>query len=134
MSPAEKAAWVRDHGGAATMILGDGANDSLAFNEAACRGTPVIHRGILSEKADFYYLGKGIRGVRVLFEMNELRQRTQNALLVFSVLYNLTAVSMAAAGYMHPLVAAILMPVSSLITLAIVYIGMVNAFRLSASA
>ena len=40
-SPAEKAGWVRARGSATTMILGDGANDSLAFNEAACRGTPV---------------------------------------------------------------------------------------------
>jgi len=129
LSPQEKAAWVRARGGATTMILGDGANDSLAFNEDACRGTPVIHRGILSEKADFYYLGRGIRGVRALFEMNELRRRTQNALLVFSVLYNLGAVSIAATGNLHPLLAAVLMPVSSLMTLGIVFFGMKNAFR-----
>ena len=131
MTPVEKAGWVRARGTDTTMILGDGANDSLAFNEAACRGTPVIHRGILSEKADFYYLGKGIHGVRALFGMNELRRRTQNALLVFSILYNLVAVSIAAAGYMHPLLAAILMPVSSLITLGIVFLGMRNAFRVA---
>jgi Cu2+-exporting ATPase len=63
--------------------------------------------------------------------MNELRRRTQNVLLVFSVLYNLVAVSLAAAGHMHPLLAAILMPVSSLITLGIVFLGMKSAFRIA---
>ena len=48
-------------------MLGDGVNDSLAFERAMCRGTPVIHRGALEQKADFYYLGRGIGGIRALF-------------------------------------------------------------------
>ena len=109
-----------------TLMLGDGANDSLAFDAAFARGTPVIHRGVLAGKADFYYLGRGIAGIRRLFEVNAARRRTQSWLLVFSVAYNLVAVGLAAAGHMSPLLAAILMPVSSLITLAIVAGGMKN--------
>jgi Cu2+-exporting ATPase len=127
MSPRGKAEWFSQHDDA--LMLGDGANDSLAFDRALCRGTPVVHRGILEQKADFYYLGRGIAGIRALFEINDARHRTQIALLVFMVAYNLLAVGMAVSGNMNPLIAAILMPLSSLATLAIVGWGMRGVWR-----
>ncbi len=127
LSPQQKADWLDQHNDA--LMLGDGANDSLAFDRALCRGTPVVHRGVLEAKADFYYLGRGIAGIRALFEINDARHRTQVALLVFMIAYNLFAVGMAVSGKMNPLVAAILMPTSSLATLAIVGWGMRGAWR-----
>ena len=124
LTPQEKAAWIEEHGAGDALMLGDGANDSLAFDRALCRGTPVIHRGVLQSKADFYYLGRGIRGIRSLFEVDRIRRRTQLRVLVFSVAYNLLAVGLAVAGKMNPLVAAALMPINSLLTLAIVGAGM----------
>lgn len=130
LSPRDKAAWFEHEGRAdSALMLGDGANDSLAFDRALCRGTPVIHRGLLEQKADFYYLGRGIGGIRALFEVDAVRRRTQTAILVFSVAYNVLAVGLAVAGKMNPLVAAILMPVNSLATLAIVTGGMRRVFR-----
>ncbi len=123
-TPAGKAEWIRRHDARDTLMLGDGANDSLAFDAAFARGTPVIHRGVLEGKADFYYLGRGLAGIRRLFEVNDARRRTQAGLLGFSIVYNLLAVGLAVAGRMNPLLAAILMPVSSLATLAIVAGGM----------
>jgi Cu2+-exporting ATPase len=128
LTPPDKAAWFDHHDRRDTLMLGDGANDSLAFDRAFCRGTPVIHRGLLEQKADFYYLGRGLGGIRALFEIDAVRRRTQVAILVFSVLYNLLAVGLAVAGWMNPLVAAILMPVNSLLTLAIVTGGMRRVF------
>ena len=127
MSPREKAEWLAQHDNA--LMLGDGANDSLAFDRALCRGTPAVHRGVLERKADFYYLGRGIAGIRGLFEINDARHRTQVALLVFMIGYNLLAVGMAVSGRMNPLIAAILMPASSLATLAIVGWGMRGVWR-----
>jgi Cu2+-exporting ATPase len=127
LSPHEKADWFSQNDDA--LMLGDGANDSLAFDRALCRGTPVIHRGVLEQKADFYYLGRGIAGIRALFEINDARHRTQVALLVFMIAYNLLAVGMAVSGNMNPLIAAILMPLSSLATLAIVGWGMRGVWR-----
>jgi Cu2+-exporting ATPase len=129
LDPAEKARWIEENDGARTLMLGDGANDSLAFDRALCRGTPVIHRGLLEGKADFYYLGRGIGGIRALFEIGARRKRTQTMILVFSVAYNVLAVGFAAAGRMSPLIAAILMPANSLATLALVSAGMRKAFR-----
>jgi Cu2+-exporting ATPase len=126
-SPQAKAEWLEQHASTDALMLGDGANDSLAFDRALCRGTPVIHRGVLEQKADFYYLGRGIRGIRALFEVDVIRRRTQRSILVFSIAYNLLAVGLAVAGMMNPLVAAALMPINSLLTLAIVVGGMRRA-------
>lgn len=128
MTPQEKAEWIHSEKRHDTLMLGDGANDSLAFDAALCRGTPVIHRGILEQKADFYYLGRGIGGIRALFEINDVRRRTQWIILIFSVLYNLLAVGFAVAGMINPLVAAILMPANSLLTLTLVTAGMRKAY------
>ena len=123
VTPTEKAAWMRRLDRRDTLMLGDGANDTLAFDAAFARGTPVIHRGVLEGKADFYYLGQGIGGLRRLFEVNETRRRTQAWLLGFSIAYNALAVGLAVVGRMNPLLAAILMPVSSLLSLAITGAG-----------
>nr|MBP9913564.1 ATPase P [Opitutaceae bacterium] len=120
--------WFSRPENAAALMLGDGANDSLAFDRALCRGTPVIHRGVLEQKADFYYLGRGISGIRALFEVNAIRHRAQTAILIFSVVYNLLAVGLAVAGLMNPLIAAILMQANSLLTLALVTLGMRRVF------
>ncbi|MFZ5496863.1 MAG: heavy metal translocating P-type ATPase [Verrucomicrobiota bacterium] len=129
VTPEQKAAWVQMLDRRDTLMLGDGANDSLAFDAAFARGTPVIHRGVLEGKADFYYLGQGLGGLRRLFAVNAARRRTQFALLVFSVIYNALAVGLAVSGRMNPLLAAILMPVSSLLSLAIVGAGMRGCLR-----
>ena len=123
MAPGDKAVWIGSHAADDALMLGDGANDSLAFDRALCRGTPVIHRGVLEAKADFYYLRKGIGGVRELLDMSRTHRRVQGAIIAFSVAYNLGACGFAMAGLVNPLVAAVLMPASSLASLAIVSIG-----------
>ncbi len=129
LTPQAKADWIAMHAANDALMLGDGANDSLAFDRALCRGTPVIHRGVLERKADFYYLGRGIGGLRALFEIDSIRRRTQISILIFSVAYNLLAVGLAIAGRMNPLVAAVLMPINSLLTLLLVTSGMRRAFH-----
>ena len=112
LTPREKAEWLDEHAQGAALMLGDGANDSLAFDHALCRGTPAVHRG------------RGIGGVRALLEVNDARRSTHAALLVFMIAYNMMAVGLAATGHMNPLFAAVLMPLSSLATLAIVWMGL----------
>jgi Cu2+-exporting ATPase len=128
-TPQAKGDWIRAHDRRDTLMLGDGANDTLAFGAAFARGTPVVHRGLLESRADFYYLGRGLGGLRRMFEVDGARRRTHFWLLVFSVAYNTFAVGLAVAGLMNPLVAAILMPVSSLVSLAIVAGGLREAWE-----
>ena len=129
LSPDGKARWIREHGADDALMIGDGANDSLAFDGALCRGTPVIHRGVLEQKSDFYYLGRGIGGIRALFEVNAVRRRTQAIVLAFSIVYNLVALGWAVAGRINPLVAAVLMPANSIMALGLVGAGMRSVWR-----
>jgi Cu2+-exporting ATPase len=123
MTPHAKADWLRAHGALAdTLMLGDGANDSLAFAESLCCGTPAVDRGVLGQKADFYYLGRGLGGIRLLIQMARCKRRATVAVLLFTGVYNAVAVALALAGKMHPLWAAVLMPLSSLATLGLVFL------------
>jgi len=123
LSPDEKAAQVRRIDARDTLYLGDGANDSLAIDEAWLSGTPAIDRGLLEQKADFYFLGRGLRGVRALLDIAAQRRRIAHAVVTFAIGYNALAIALCLAGRMSPLLAALLMPASSLVSLAIVTIG-----------
>jgi P-type Cu2+ transporter len=126
MSPQAKADWLRALDDRDTLYLGDGANDSLAFDAAWCTGTPAIDRGLLEQKADFYFLGRGLNGVRALLDTAAQRRRTARAVVAFAIAYNAIAIALCLAGRMSPLAAAILMPASSLVSLAIVFAGLRN--------
>ncbi|MEZ5275414.1 MAG: heavy metal translocating P-type ATPase metal-binding domain-containing protein [Opitutaceae bacterium] len=123
-SPQEKADWVRNHDARRILMIGDGANDSLAFDAAGCRGTPAIDRGLLEQKSDFFFLGRSLSGIRRLMETARRHGRVASAILVFAILYNLVAVAFCLAGRMNPLLAAVLMPLSALVSLAIAAWGM----------
>ncbi|MDQ8186973.1 heavy metal translocating P-type ATPase metal-binding domain-containing protein [Pelagicoccus sp. SDUM812002] len=119
--PEEKAAWIDAHDGDQTLMVGDGANDTLAFRSALCAGAPANEQGIVAEKADFHYLGNGIGGIRSLLEIGRQRQAAVRALLAFAIAYNLFAIGLSLVGWVTPLVAAVLMPLSSIASLGIVW-------------
>lgn len=118
-SPEQKANWLSNHGGEKTLFLGDGANDSLAFDAALCSGMPARDQSVLEGKADFCFLGQGLRVLRELFSAARHRQRILHQIFAFAITYNLAAVTLCLAGMMNPLLAAILMPLSSLATIAL---------------
>lgn len=120
MSPQDKAAQVARLPARSTLFIGDGANDSLAFDQALIRGTPVVDRGVLGTKADFFILSRGLNCLLDLFRIGRLRARATQTVFSFAVCYNLIAIAVCLGGHMNPLLAAILMPSSSLVTLAIV--------------
>lgn len=124
LSPEEKAAWLENYDVQDTLFLGDGANDSLAFDAAWCAGTPAIDGGLLEQKADFYFLGRGLNGVRLLLDTAARRRRVARAVVAFALAYNTVAIALCLMGRMNPLLAAILMPASSLVSLAIVIGGL----------
>lgn len=120
LTPEQKAAWVRDRDRDDTLYIGDGANDSLAFDAALCAGSPVSGRSFLEQKADFYFLGHSLRFVSGLLDVAALHRRATRRVFSFSVLYNLATVVAGLMGHLSPLAAAILMPLSSVATLSLV--------------
>lgn len=120
LAPDEKSFAVRHLDHQDTLYLGDGANDSLAFDAAFVTGTPVVDRSLLESKADFYTLGSGLDFLPKLLDTALARANAVRAAFAFALLYNLTTVAFSAAGKMSPLLAAVLMPLSSIISIVIV--------------
>ena len=120
-TPEDKADWLRSREGSQrALMLGDGANDSLAFAQSLVTGTPAVDRGVLEQRADFYYLGRGLSGVRFLLEMAAFKKALTRRVLVLTSIYNAVVIWLALSGLMHPLLASIVMPLSSVATLALV--------------
>ena len=120
LTPEEKESIVRgiDHGD--TLYIGDGMNDTLAFSAAACAGTPVVDKGLLESKADFYFRGRSLKFFSRLRETAKRRATAVRRVAAFAIVYNIAAAGVSLAGHMNPLVAAIIMPLSGLVTLAVV--------------
>lgn len=120
LTPADKAAWLASHEPQHTLYIGDGANDSLAFDAASCAGSPVSGRSFLEHKADFYFLGHSMRFMSRLLGIASLHRRAVRLVFAFSVTYNIATAAVALLGHLSPLWAAILMPLSSAATLSVV--------------
>ncbi len=120
MMPEDKAAWVAAHDAHDTLFIGDGANDSLAFDAASCTGSPVSGRSFLEHKADFYFLGHSMRFVTALIDIAKQHRRAVHRVFAFALLYNIATVVAGLMGHLSPLAAAVLMPLSSVVTLSLV--------------
>lgn len=120
LTPEAKAAWLRERNQDDTLYVGDGANDSLAFDAALCAGSPVTGRSFLEQKADFFFLGHSLRFVSGLLTVAKLHRSATRRVFAFSVSYNIITAVMGLSGHLSPLVAAVLMPLSSLCTLSLV--------------
>ncbi|MDA0768104.1 MAG: heavy metal translocating P-type ATPase metal-binding domain-containing protein, partial [Verrucomicrobia bacterium] len=114
LSPTEKESLVRQLDHLDTLYLGDGANDSLAFDAAYASGTPVADRSVLDQKTDFFFTSRGLGFLPHLFDTARLRTLRVRQVFAFAILYNLAAIALCLTGHMTPLLAAILMPLSSL--------------------
>ncbi len=117
--PEDKAAAVAKLDAADTLYLGDGVNDSLAFERALCAGTPAIDRPVMPGKSDFFLLGEGLGAIREALRLSMRLRQVVRRLLALAVTYNVVAVSVCLAGWMTPLRAAVAMPAISLTTLFI---------------
>jgi P-type Cu2+ transporter len=120
LTPDGKAEWLRSHGAERSLFIGDGANDSLAFDAALCAGSPISGRSFLEQKADFFFLGHSLAFVSRLLGVARQHRLAVRRVFAFSVAYNIGAAALGLAGHLNPLMAAILMPLSSLVTMSLV--------------
>jgi Cu2+-exporting ATPase len=124
MSPRGKQDFVLNLDLDDTLMIGDGANDSLAFNESWCTGTPAIDRGLLQSKSDFYFVGRSLAGIRELLIVATQRRATTRRVIGFAIAYNIAAITISLSGHMNPVLAAILMPASSVVALGLIALGL----------
>jgi len=115
MTPARKAEWVRARRdeGRTILFAGDGLNDGPGLAQAdvgVAMGTGaassiLVADGVISLPSLLPLLAgfRAAEAARRSIHQNQLR----------SIVYNIGAVTVAAAGFVNPLVAAVLMPLSS---------------------
>lgn len=122
--PEQKLAIVQDELKTGPVVMvGDGVNDAAAL-AAATVGIAVHGGAEASLSAADVYLGKP--GLRPIVEVMRASDRTMAIIrrcLVASLCYNAFSVTLAVMGLISPLLAAILMPVSSLTVLSLVLGG-----------
>lgn len=117
-TPEAKAQRIRELGPETTLMVGDGINDAPSFEVAACTATPAIDRPAMPARADLYFLGEGIAAVRRSMDAARRLRGIVVANLGFALCYNAIALALCFTGLISPLVAAVLMPLSSLTVVA----------------
>jgi len=119
VDPLQKANWVqaRQQEGHCVLFAGDGLNDGPAIAAAdvgvamggGAASSVLIADGVISVAA----LGPLTAGIRA----GRATREAARSSLARSVAYNVLAVSAAVLGWINPLVAAVLMPLSSLVVI-----------------
>ena len=122
VSPEGKLAYVEQAAARGPVVMvGDGVNDAAAL--AAATTGVAVHGGAEASlaAADVYMTEAGVRGVVRLIAGARRTVLVIRRNLVVSLVYNAAGVALAMAGLLNPLVAAILMPASSLTVISLSY-------------
>ncbi len=98
-----------------SCMIGDGANDSLSLQQATV-GIAVKGSVDLSlQHADIYFTRGGLQPLMDLFALTEKTRNVLARTLTVSLVYNCLGGAAALLGFINPMMAAILMPISSVL-------------------
>jgi P-type E1-E2 ATPase len=115
LNPSEKADWIRARRdeGRKVLFAGDGLNDGPGLAQAdvgVAMGTGAASSILV---ADGVISLPSLKPLLAGFRAGRAAQRSIRQNQIRSIGYNIAAVTFAAAGFVNPLVAAVLMPISS---------------------
>jgi P-type Cu+ transporter len=126
-SPLDKLGYIRhlQESGRIVMMVGDGLNDAGALRQSDVGVAVVEQIGAFSPGCDVILDGRQVARLPGILAFARGAARIVRLGFGISVLYNLTGISIAAAGILSPLISAILMPLSS-ISVVLFACGMTN--------
>lgn len=115
-SPFDKLKYVESlqKNGSVVMMLGDGLNDAGALKAANVGVSVADNVYDFTPACDAIFDGSALYLLPHLIELARSSMRTVKWCIVISFVYNIVGLSFALSGLLSPLVAAILMPVSSI--------------------
>lgn len=116
-TPEDKEAFFATHADA--IMIGDGINDIMALSKAS---VGISVQGSAEENlqsSDIFLADKGILNLPNLLWHARTMRRLMLSALGFSLIYNLLGISAAMMGWISPLTAAVLMPLSALTVFSI---------------
>lgn len=122
LSPEDKQEVIqsRSHG----MMVGDGANDALALASAFVSVAVSGSLEVSFRSADVYLTKPGIQALPSLLNIAYRTRAVIKRNLRISLFYNILGVTAALLGWVNPLVAAVVMPISSLTVLGSSFLGL----------
>lgn len=132
-SPHDKLEHVKNlqAAGAKVLMVGDGLNDAAALNQSDVGIAVTDNVNNFSPACDAILEASRLHKLHAYLKMARRGRQVIYFSFVVSILYNIVGLSFAALGLLTPLVAAILMPASSISILMITWAGVwVSAKRL----
>lgn len=119
--PEEKLAYIKNCHPSPIAMMGDGLNDMGALAVAPLSLTHANASASALQFADIILAKPELTGLIYLWKLVRRANQAKRLGLIFSLGYNVFAVLLALMGLINPLIAAILMPLSSLSLVAMTY-------------
>jgi cation transport ATPase len=116
MTPDDKVFAINElHGqGHRVLFIGDGVNDAAAMSQAVASISVANGSALAVEASDISWHGHDLRNISAAIQIARRSVVRLRRALVFAITYNTIGMLIAAAGWLHPVVAVLLMMGSSL--------------------
>lgn len=130
-TPSDKSAAVREHQaqGHRVLMVGDGLNDAGALAQSDVGITVTETSAALTPASDAIMDAGSVAELPHFLRMARRARRIVIGSLFISLCYNVTGVSFAVSGHLTPLIAAVLMPLSSVSVVGFVTAAVTIASR-----
>lgn len=109
--------------GKKVMMVGDGLNDVAAMQQANFSVAVTENVGFFTPGSDAIILGSSLNQLHRLWGLAIRAKRVIWWSFAISIVYNIVGLSFAVSGSLNPLIAAILMPVSSISIVIFTYVA-----------